>query len=158
MIDDIDRQILTILQDAARTSNAEIARVIGMAPSGVLERIRKLEERGIIQGYTARVNPEAVGLKLLAFVQVRSDSGAWAGEVASKIAAMPEVQELHHVAGDDCFLVKVRVRDPAALGALLRDRVNTVAAVRSTRTTIVLETTKETSAVTICGTAEGTET
>ncbi|HSF41563.1 MAG TPA: Lrp/AsnC family transcriptional regulator, partial [Thermoanaerobaculia bacterium] len=78
MIDDTDRQILTILQSNARISNAEIARQVGMAPSAILERIRRLEAKGVIQGYETRINPEALGLGLLAFVYVRSSD--FAGE------------------------------------------------------------------------------
>ena len=73
MIDEIDIQIVEILQQNARTPNAEIARQVGMAPSAILERIRKLEERGVILGYSARVNPEAFGLGLMAYVLVRAD-------------------------------------------------------------------------------------
>lgn len=138
MIDEIDRQILNILQQNARTPNAEIARQVGMAPSAVLERIRKLETRGVIQGYEARIDPEALGLHLLAFVFVRSDDpgGAQTGEI---LAAIPEVQEVHHVAGEDCFLVKVRARDARTLGRLLRERFAGSGTVRSTRTTVVLD-------------------
>ena len=68
MIDDVDEKILNILQENARTPNAEIARRVGMAPSAVLERLRKLEERGVIEGYAVRVRPKAVGLGLLAAV------------------------------------------------------------------------------------------
>ena len=73
MIDGTDAIILKILQSNARTSNAEIARQVGLAPSAVFERIRKLEERGVIEGYAARVNPRAVELPLLAYVFVRAD-------------------------------------------------------------------------------------
>jgi Lrp/AsnC family leucine-responsive transcriptional regulator len=144
-MDEIDIAILSILQDDARTSNAEIARRVGMAPSAVFERIRKLEERGVIQGYTARIDPQALGLGLLAFVFVRSEEGLGAPETERALAALPEVQEVHHVAGEDCFLVKVRLADTAALGRLLRDGVGGIKTVRSTRSTIVLETVKETS-------------
>ena len=107
----------------ARTSNAEIARQIGMAPSAVLERIRKLEARGVIQGYEARIDPEALGLGLLAFVFVRSDERVGRRvQTASGWPQIPEVQEVHHIAGEDCFLVKVRAADAKALGRLLRER------------------------------------
>ena len=86
MIDEIDRQILTILQQNARTSNAEIARQVDMAPSAVLERIRRLEARGVIQGYEARINPEALGLGLLAFVFVRSNDNLLPRTVLSSAA------------------------------------------------------------------------
>ena len=147
MIDGTDRTILMMLQENARVSNAEIARQVEMAPSAVLERIRKLEDRGVIKGYAAHLDPRTLGQGLLAYVLVRTDCGAWQAETAAKIAAIPEVQEVHHIAGEDCFLVKVRTRDTAALGSLLRDRVSAIEAVRSTRTTIVLDTVKETTEI-----------
>lgn len=144
MIDDIDRQILDILQENARTPNAEIARQVGMAPSAILERIRKLEERGVIQGYAVRINPDAYGLGLMAYVFVRADERAGALTTAEQMALIPEVQEVHHVAGEDCFLAKVRVRGTRELGELLRDRFGCIETIRSTRSTIVLDTVKET--------------
>ncbi len=157
-MDGIDQEILSMLQDDARTPNAEIARQVGMAPSAVFERIRKLEERGVIQGYTARINPGALGLGLLAFVFVRAEEGVGAPETEQLLAAIPEVQEVHHVAGEDCFLVKVRLPDTAALGRLLRDAIGAIKTVRSTRSTIVLETVKETNQLPLAtGTVEDTE-
>ena len=143
MIDDTDRRILTILQNNARTPNAEIARQIGMAPSGVLERIRKLEERGVICGYEPRLNAKALGMGLVAYVSVRADERVGGEETGELLAAIPEVLEVHHIAGEDCYLVKVRTADTEALGALLRERVGTIPTVRSTRTTIVLGTIKD---------------
>lgn len=147
MIDGVDRTILMMLQANGRVTNAEIARQVEMAPSAVLERIRKLEERGVIKAYSAQLDPRALGQGLLAYVLVRTECGSWRAETAAKIAAIPEVQEVHHIAGEDCFLVKVRTRDTAALGSLLRDRVSAIECVRSTRTTIVLDTVKESTAV-----------
>ncbi|HEU4631270.1 MAG TPA: Lrp/AsnC family transcriptional regulator [Gemmatimonadaceae bacterium] len=143
MIDDIDRSILDIVQRDARTPNAEIARQVGMAPSATLERLRKLEERGVIRGYAAHVQPEALGLGLLAFVFVRSgDEMGAADETERRLAELPEVLEVHHVAGEDCFLLKVRATDTADLGRLLREAIGAIPSVRSTRTTIVLRTVK----------------
>ena len=136
-------EILKILQNDARTPSAEIARRVGLAPSAVHERLRKLEERGIVRGYTARLDPRALGLGLLAFVFVRAEERVGSDETAQALAAIPEVQEVHHIAGEDCFLVKVRAPDTDALGLLLRDRIGALACVRSTRTTIVLRTVKE---------------
>jgi Lrp/AsnC family leucine-responsive transcriptional regulator len=144
-LDPIDVQILEQLQANARTAQAEIARAVGLAPSAVLERIRKLELRGVVRGYGVDVNPKAIGLGLLAFVAVRSDEGATYQTVAKALADCPEVLEVHHVAGDDCYLIKVRARDAEHLGQLLRTRFGGIAGVRSTRTTVVLETVKETS-------------
>lgn len=143
-MDTVDTVILTILQDNARTSNAEIARQIGMAPSGVLERIRKLEAKGLIRGYQAQLDPHPLGLGLLAFVAVRSDERLGEQQTGEQLAAMPEVQEVHHIAGEDCFLVKVRASDTEALGRILRERFGAIPSVRSTRTTIVLSSLKET--------------
>lgn len=147
MIDDIDRQVATILQRNARTPTAEIARQVGMAASAVHERIRKLEERGVVQGYCAILDPHLLGRGLLAYVFVRADERVGAAETGELLALIPEVQEVHHVAGEDCYLVKVRVADTDALGRLLRERMGSIETVRSTRTTIVLETVKETTAL-----------
>jgi Lrp/AsnC family transcriptional regulator, leucine-responsive regulatory protein len=143
MIDETDRQILSILQQNARTSNAEIARQVDMAPSAVLERIRRLETRGVIQGYEARINPEALGLNLLAFVFVRSTDFDGEAKTAELLAGIPGVLEAHHIAGEDCFLLKVRSPDARTLGRLLRERIGGTGSVQSTRTTIVLETVRE---------------
>ncbi len=149
MFDSVDGQILTILQQNGRISNAEIARHLDMAPSAILERIRKLEARGVIAGYEARVAPKQVGLGLLAFVFVRSDERAGEDSTGRQLCAFPEVQEVHHVAGEDCFLVKVRARDPEDLHRILRDRFGSIPEVRSTRTTIVLTTLKESAVLAI---------
>jgi Lrp/AsnC family leucine-responsive transcriptional regulator len=145
MINGIDTEILTILQKNARTSNAEIARKVGLAPSAVFERLRKLEERGVLRGYRPELDPRALGLGQLAFIFVRSNERAGGSGTAERIAEIPEVLEVHHVAGEDCFLVKVRARDAEALGRLLREGLGRIPTITSTRTTIVLETVKETS-------------
>jgi Lrp/AsnC family transcriptional regulator, leucine-responsive regulatory protein len=145
MIDATDLQILTILQSNARTSNADIARQVGMAPSAILERIRKLEQRGIIKGYEARIDPRALGLGMLAYVAVRTDERVGDECAGERLARIPEVQEVHHVAGEDCYLLKVRVKDAKALARLLQERIKAVEPVRATRTTVVLDTLRETS-------------
>ena len=143
-LDDTDRQIVILLQGDARMPNAEVARRLNMAPSAIFDRIRKLEERGIIAGYEAQVNAKVLGLGLTAFIFVRGDDGPSDPGMGALLAKIPEVQEVHHVAGEDCYLVKVRVADTDALGTLLRERVGAAKGVRSTRTTIVLGTLKET--------------
>ena len=144
MIDDIDALILELLQDNARISQADVARAVGLAPSAVLERIRKLEGRGVVKGYTALLDPHALDQRMLAFVAVRSAEAPGDESVARALAQCPEVLELHHVAGDDCYLLKVRARDAEHVGQLLRHRFGRIPGVVSTRTTIVLETVKET--------------
>lgn len=143
-LDDIDLHILDLLQANARETQVEIAKAVGLAPSAVQERLRKLEARGILRGYTAQIDPRSLDLGLLAFVAVRSDEAGAENRIAQQLGTLPEVLEVHHVAGDDCYMVKVRARDAEALGQMLRTRISTIAGVRSTRTTIVLETVKET--------------
>jgi Lrp/AsnC family leucine-responsive transcriptional regulator len=143
-LDATDAQILDILQANARETQADIARAVGLAPSAVLERIRKLEAKGIIRGYSAQVDPRVLGLGLLAFVAVRSDESDSEDRIARALGEYHEILEVHHVAGDDCYLIKVRARDAEHLGQLLRTKFGRIPGVRSTRTTIVLETVKET--------------
>lgn len=143
MIDIIDRKILTILQGGARTSNAEIARRVGLAASAIHARLQKLEETGLIAGYTARLDAAALGFGLTAFIFVRTEDTPGHTASAVRLAAVPEIQEIHHVAGEDCILVKVKVADTQALARLMREEIGAIPTVKSTRTTIVLETIKE---------------
>jgi Lrp/AsnC family leucine-responsive transcriptional regulator len=146
MYDEIDLQILQLLQENARIANAEIARRVGLAPSAVFQRVRKLEDSGVIRGYHARLCPVALEQGLLAFVLIRTGEGARAKETAAMLADIPEVLEVHRVVGDDCFFLKVRVRDTDALGVLLDEKIQRLPPVASTKTTIVLSTAKETQA------------
>lgn len=149
MLDDIDRAILELLQEDARIANAEIARRVDLAPSAVFQRIRKLEDRGVIQGYHARLDPRALGHGLMAFVMLRTGEGARGPVVRKKLAGIPEIVEVHRVVGEDCFFIKVRVADTDTLGRLLDDEIQAIPDVASTRTTIVVQTEKETFAVPI---------
>lgn len=144
MIDEIDRKIAAIVQENARTSNTEIARQVGMAPSATLERLRKLEAQGIIRGYKAQIDPRAAGLGLLAYAFIRANERVASCDVGKELAAIPEVLEAHHIAGEDCYLVKIRAATTEDLGRLLRERIGAIESVTSTRTTIVLSTIKET--------------
>lgn len=143
MYDDTDLHILQLLQANARMPNAEIARRVGLAPSAVFQRIRKLEQNGVLRGYHAEICPVALNQGLLAFVLIRTSEGARARETAAILAEIPEVLEVHRVVGDDCFFLKVRVRDTDALGVLLDEKIQPLPPVASTRTTIVLTTSKD---------------
>jgi len=142
-IDDIDHQILMILQEKARIPNAEVSRQIGMAPSAVLERIRKLEDRGIIEGYEVRLNPQPFNQGLMAFVQVSVQSSCRA-DLAITLSTVTGVQDVHQVAGEDGYLLKLRVADNAELGRVLADEICPLDGVQQTKTSIVLNTIKET--------------
>ena len=143
MLDDTDKRIIRLLLDDARIANAAIAREVGLAPSAVFQRIKKLEGAGIIRGYHADLDPAALDQGLLAFVTVRTGEGARARETAAMLAAVPQVIEVHRVVGDDCFFLKVRVKDTDALGRLLDEEIQPLQPVASTRTTIVLRTWKD---------------
>jgi Lrp/AsnC family leucine-responsive transcriptional regulator len=141
MIDAVDKAILNILQQEGRISNADIARQINLAPSAVLERIRKLEERNIIRGYAADVDPKALDYGLSAIIAVRtSECGEGVGE---QLSAVPEVQEVYEVAGDDCFYIKVLTHDAESLGLFLREKIKAIPNVINTRTTVILKTFKQ---------------
>jgi Lrp/AsnC family leucine-responsive transcriptional regulator len=143
-LDEKDLEILIQLQPDSTMSNAELSKKLGMAPSAVLERVKKLEQKGIIQGYPTRINPDALKLKLLAFIFVKSSSGPGDISLAKHLADLPEVLELHHIAGEDCYLLKIRAEDPQSLIHLMREKFSKLSGILSTKSIIVLETLKET--------------
>ena len=147
MLDEKDARILEILQKDGRTANVDLARAVELTPSATSERVRKLEERGLIKGYTATLDPHALGLGLVAFIFMRVDDPedliGRAEGTAEALSALPSVLELHHLAGEDCFLVKVRARDTDDLYRILQYEFGRFKGIRGTRTTIVLKTVKE---------------
>ena len=120
-----------------------------MAPSAVLERIRKLEKQGFIDGYEVRLNPKRFAKSLVAFVNVKLKKLDAEIKVGQTLSKLPEVQEVHYVAGEDAFLVKVRAADTEPLSGLIRDKIAAIAGVQSTQTAIVLSTYKETARIPI---------
>lgn len=146
MLDETSLEILKILQEKARIPNVEVSRQVGLAPSAVLERIRKMEKQGIIDGYEVRLNPEMFNRSQLAFVHVQT-SAQKSEAVGLALSEINEIQEVHFVSGSDCFLVKVRCESTNALGKLLQEKITTLDGVVSTRTETVLTTVKETSRI-----------
>ncbi len=150
MIDETSMKILKILQEKARIPNVEVSRQIGLAPSAILERIRKMEKQGIIDGYEVRLNPERFCGSQIAFVHVGVDVSLDAEcNVGRQLAEIEEIQEVHYIAGDDGYLIKVRTRDTRQLGQLLRQKVLAISGVTTTRTATVLDTHKETAKIPI---------
>jgi Lrp/AsnC family leucine-responsive transcriptional regulator len=143
VLDKTDLHILRLMQENARISNADLARELGMAPSGILERVKKLEQKNVLLQYTTRINPVALQQKMLAFIFMKAADGPGCNDTAKELAKIPEVQEVHHIAGDDCYLVKIRTYDSASLMHLMRTSFSKIPNILSTRTTIVLETVKE---------------
>jgi Lrp/AsnC family leucine-responsive transcriptional regulator len=109
-----------------------------------LERVKKLEQKNVISGYTAHITPAAIEQKLLAFIFIRSSEGfTCSTKTAQALSKIPEVQEVHHIAVEDCFLVKIRTADSASLMHLMRNSLQKIPNIASTKTVIVLETVKE---------------
>jgi Lrp/AsnC family leucine-responsive transcriptional regulator len=142
-LDHVDLGILRLMQDNARISNVDLAKALELAPSAVLERVKKLEKKNVITQYTAKINPIAVDLKLLAFISMKASHSLGCTDTADALAKIKDVQEVHIIAGEDCYLVKVRTTDSASLMALMRDSFSKIPNITSVRTTIVLETIKE---------------
>jgi Lrp/AsnC family leucine-responsive transcriptional regulator len=149
MIDKIDAKILDIVQENSRMSNAALAARVGLTKTAVYERVRKMEAAGIISGYETRLNPKRLGKGLVAFVFVRTEEPFASQATGKALARIREVLEVHNVAGEDCYLVKVRVANTDALGKLLRAKFSRIKSIRSTRTTIALDTLKESMAISL---------
>ena len=120
-----------------------------MAPSAVLERIRKLEKQGFIDGYEVRLNPQRFRRSQVAFITVTTDRTRDAQGVGKRLAAIPEIQEVHFVSGEDGCLVKARIADSEELAHLIQTEIAPIKGVRSTRTSIAMATIKETARIPI---------
>ncbi|MBL8045280.1 MAG: Lrp/AsnC family transcriptional regulator [Anaerolineales bacterium] len=141
-LDDTDRQILELLQKDARLTNAELGKEVGLSAPSVFERVKKLEQRGVIEGYTVRVNPTALGRPLTAFIRLTLGFDEKHDAGLHSIAQDPEVLEAYDIAGEDCLIVKTRVAGPEQLHALL-SRIRSKVTVTRSVTMIVMSTLKE---------------
>jgi Lrp/AsnC family leucine-responsive transcriptional regulator len=137
-VEDIDRQILAILARDGRMSFTDLARRTGLSVSATHQRVRRLERRGVIKGYAALVDPADAGLPLTAFISVKPFDPAAPDDAPEKLAHLGAIEACHSVAGEENYILKVRVASPAALENLLQE-IRAAANV-STRTTIVLST------------------
>lgn len=145
-LDETDRQILELLQQDARQTNAAIGEQVGLSAPSVFERVKKLEQKGVIQGYTARVNPAALGRPLTAFIRLTLGFDEKHDEGLRSIAQDPEVLEAYDIAGEDCLIIKTRVAGPEQLHALL-SRTRSKVTVQRSVTMIVMSTLKENGAL-----------
>ncbi len=139
-----DIQALRLLMREGRSTWSELARLLGLSAPAAADRVRRLEERGVIRGYSAVVDPEAVGLGVTAFVAVTLERPEHRAGFLGWVDGAPEVQECHHVAGDCDFLLKVRCAAVRDLEAIVSEEIKGLHGVTSTRTTVVLSTRKET--------------
>ena len=137
-VDDIDRHIVAALVADGRMSYTDLGKLIGLSTSAVHQRVQKLEERGVLRGFRAVVDPEALGLGLTAFISVKPIDPAAPDDVPDRLKDLVEVEDCYSVAGDENYILKVRVGTAGELESLL-GRIRTAAEV-STRTTVVLST------------------
>ncbi|HEX6922148.1 MAG TPA: Lrp/AsnC family transcriptional regulator [Actinomycetes bacterium] len=135
---DTDRAILRLLAADGRMSYTDLGRETGLSTSAVHQRVRRLEQRGVIRGYAAVVDADAVGLPLMAFISIRPIDPSAPDDAPDRLRDLAEIEACHSVAGDESYILKVRVPSPAHLETLLA-RIRAAANV-STRTTIVLST------------------
>ena len=136
VLDARDRDIIAALQDDARATYADVAARVGLSASAVHDRVRKLEEQGVIRGYRAVVDPEALGLFVTALIQVRPFDPSQPDDLPERVAEFPEVEDCYSVAGEANYVLKVRTRTTGELEELIR-RLREKAGV-ATRTTIAL--------------------
>ncbi|GEK03562.1 AsnC family transcriptional regulator [Streptomyces sp. 1-11] len=137
-MEELDRQIVQLLVKDGRMSYTDLGKATGLSTSAVHQRVRRLEQRGVIRGYAAVVDPEAVGLPMTAFISVKPFDPSAPDDIAERLAGVPEIEACHSVAGDENYILKVRVATPHELEELLA-RLRSLAGV-STRTTVVLST------------------
>ena len=141
-LDRIDAQLLELLQEDGRRSYADLGAAVGISGPAAHERVKKLEARGVITGYMARVSPEAVGLSLLAFTWVTQAPGTIATDLTDDFAAIPEIEACHHITGEADYLLKIRARSTRDLERVLR-AVQTTRHVFTTETDVVFSTSFE---------------
>jgi Lrp/AsnC family transcriptional regulator, leucine-responsive regulatory protein len=137
-LDEIDTLLVHELVDDGRATLSTLAQRAGLSVSAVQTRVRRLESRGVIRGYGARVDPAALGDSLSAFVAITPFDPAGPDDAPERLAGIPEIRACHSVAGEESYVLLVRVESPRALEQLLQ-RIRTVANVR-TRSTIILQT------------------
>lgn len=137
-MEDIDREIVRLLTRDGRMSYTDLGRATGLSTSAVHQRVRRLEERGVITGYAAVVDPDAVGLPVTAFISITPLDPSEPDDAPERLAGITAIEACHSVAGDESYILKVRVTSPVALEGLLGE-IRATANVR-TRTTIVLST------------------
>lgn len=137
-LDDLDRKLLRLLAADGRTSYADLARDTGLSTSAVHQRVRRLEQRGAITGYSAHIDPATAGLPLSAFVSIQPIDPAAPDDAPDRLRHLPAIEACHSVAGEESYILQVRVAGPGELEQLLQD-IRAAAGV-STRTTVVLST------------------
>jgi Lrp/AsnC family leucine-responsive transcriptional regulator len=148
LLDTIDYKLIDLLQQNARMTQMEMASAVGLSQPAVAERMRKLEQEGIIQGYAARVNARKLGKDISAFIGVSIEHPRYNAGFAKKILALPDVLECHRVTGSDSYLLKVVTENTESLDRLISNLLRVIPGVTRTLTSIVTSSIKEGSHIT----------
>ncbi|EIW20137.1 Lrp/AsnC family transcriptional regulator, leucine-responsive regulatory protein [Pelosinus fermentans] len=143
MVDSIDSKVLKQLMEKARTTWAELGALLGLSAPAAAERVHKLEERGIIKGYYALIDPEAVGYGLAAYIAIYLDKPEHRKGFLEFVQDTKEIQECHHIAGDEDYVLKVRCKGTRDLERIVSENIKSIPGVAKTRTTVILSTVKE---------------
>lgn len=144
-LDDIDLQILRLLQDNGRVTNADLARDVKLSPPSVLQRVRKLEETGVVRGYSARLEPEALGygITIFALVSLAMHQEQPIDRFRSDIQALPEVVECYHISGEFDFLLKIVMEDMGSYERFIRERLSRLDAISKIQSCFVMANVKD---------------
>lgn len=138
VVEDVDRGIVRLLSEDGRRSFTDLSRDTGLSVSAVHQRVRRLEQRGVIRGYRAIADPVELGLPVTAFVSIKPIDPSAPDDAPERLAHLAQIEACHSVAGDESYILKVRVASPADLESLLQE-IRAAASV-STRTSVVLST------------------
>ncbi len=144
-MDEIDRQILDILQRDGKMSQARIAEAVGLTTPSVNERIKKLETRGFIRRFAALLDAQAIGMPLVAYVDVLLEHPRFERPFLDEIETLLEIQECHSISGDFGYRLKVRAKSPEHFEAVLRERIQSIRGVARTRVDLSLSVKKDSS-------------
>ncbi len=147
VLNEIDLKVIRHLMEQGRITWSELATILELSAPATADRVRRLEERHVIKGYAALIDPVSMGLDLAAFVFVTLDRPEHRATFAQRVQELPEIQECHHVTGNDDYLLKVRCRSTRELEQLVSENLKSLPGVLKTRTTIVLSTVKETASL-----------
>ena len=144
-LNETDHKIVQQLMAQGRITWSDLASSLELSAPAAADRVRRLEEKGVIQGYKAQISAEAIGCHLTAFIAVTLEHPRHREAFLQTVQALPQIQDCHHVTGDDDYLLKIRCRHTKDLEQLITHKLKTLPGILRTRTTIVLSTAKETS-------------
>ncbi|GGP07833.1 Lrp/AsnC family transcriptional regulator [Oceanobacillus neutriphilus] len=140
----MDIKIMSMLMLNARASWSQLAAKVGMSGPAIADRVHRLEEKGVIKGYTTLIDPKSVGYEMTAFITLSVNKNIHRAEFLAHVEKLPEIQECHHIAGEDDYMLKVRCKDTRDLDRMISQELRELPGIDKTRTMIVLNSHKDT--------------